>query len=199
MKLRDYRLIFVAVGLIGVLLISSSAIAEVIEVPGGELFSELYLLGSERRAENYPYDIAVGKSYSVYVGVGNHLESLAYYVLYVKFGNISDQMPNPTLGTPSSLPMLYEYRFSISDSMNWERLLSFSVSNVAISGNNSQISTLKINDDLFNVDKPALWNSNSTTFAYRLLFELWIYNVSTGSVEFNNRFVNLQLNLTQTP
>ena len=199
MKLRDYRLIFVAVGLIGVLLISSSAIAEVIEVPGGERFSELYLLGPERMAENYPYDIAVGKSYSVYVGVGNQLGSLAYYVLYVKFGNMSDLLPNPTLGTPSSLPPLYEYRFSIPDSNNWERLLHFSISNAAIQGNNSQINTLKINDVTFNVNKFAMWNSNSTTFAYQLFFELWIYNVQTGFVEFNNRFVTLQLNLARTP
>ena len=159
----------------------------------------LYLLGPERMAENYPYDIAVGKSYSVYVGVGNQLGSLAYYVLYVKFGNQSDLLPNPTLGTPSSLSPLYEYRFSIPDSMNWERLLSFSVFNAAIQGNDSQINTLKINDVTFNVNKFAMWNSNSTTFAYHLFFELWIFNVQTGSVEFNNRFVNLQLNLTRTP
>ena len=199
MKLRDYRLIFVAVGLIGILLISSPAIAEVIEVPGGEKFSELYLLGPEGMAENYPYDIAVGKSYSVYVDVENHLGSLAYYVLYVKFGNMSDLLPNPTLGTPSSLPPLYEYRFSIPDNMNWERLLHFSISNATIQRNNSQINTIQINDVTFNVNKPSMWNSNSTTFAYQLFFELWIYNVQTESVEFNNRLVNLQLNLTQTP
>ena len=191
-------MIFVAAGLIGVLLISSPAIAEVIRAPGGEQFSELYLLGPERMAENYPYNIAVGKSYSVYVGVGNHLGSLAHYALYVKFGNQTDQMPNPTLGTPSSLSPLYEYRFSISDSMNWERLLHFSISNAAIQGNNSQINTLQINNIAFNVNKPAIWDSNSTTFAYQLLFELWIFNVQTGSVEFNNRFVNLQMNLTRS-
>ena len=199
MKLREYRLVFVAVGLIGILLISSPAIAEVIKAPGGEHFSELYLLGPERMAENYPYDIAVGKSYSVYVGVGNHLGSLAHYALYVKLGNQTDQMPNATLGTPSPLPPLYEYRFSIPDTTSWERLLHFSISDAAIQGNNSQINTLQINDVPFNVNKPAMWNSNSTTFAYQLLVELWIYNVQTGSVEFNNRLVTLQLNLTRTP
>ena len=42
MKLGDYKLIFVAVGLIGFLLIASPAIAGVIRPPGGEQFSELY-------------------------------------------------------------------------------------------------------------------------------------------------------------
>jgi hypothetical protein len=116
----------------------------------------------------------------------------------VKFGNETDLLPNSTLGTPSSLQPLYEYRFSIQDSVNWESLLTFSVSNASISGNNSQINTLQINGVAFNVDKPSMWDSNSTIFNYQLLFELWIYNVQTGSIEFNNRFVKLQLNLTQT-
>ena len=199
MKLSDYRLIFVAVGLIGILLISSPALADAIRAPGREQFSELYLLGPERMGENYPYNVAVGQNYSVYVGVGNYLSHLARYVLYVKFGNQSDQMPNATLGTPSSLPPLYEYQFSIPEGMNWERPLNFSISNAAITENNSQINTLQINSVASNVDKPAMWNSNSTTFTYQLFFELWIYNMQTESIEFNNRFVNLQLNFTRTP
>ena len=114
----------------------------------------------------------------------------------MKLGNKTDPLPNNTLGTPSILQPLYEYRFSIQDSLNWESLLNFSVSNASISGNNSQINTLQINGVAFNVDKPAVWDSNSNTFRYQLLFELWIYNLHTESVEFNNRYVNLQLNLT---
>ena len=197
MKLGDYKLIFIAVGLIGVLLIATPALAEVIGVLGGEQFSELYLLDPDHMAENYPYNIEVGQDYSVNVGVGNNLGSLAYYVLYVKLANQTDQMPNDVLGTPSSLQPLYEYRFSIKDNMNWERLLTFSVSNAFISGNNSQIKILQINGDSFNVDKLAVWDSNSFSFKYRLLFELWLYNVHTGIAEFNNRHVNLQLNLIQ--
>lgn len=82
--------------------------------------------------------------------------------------------------------------------MNWESLLTFSVSSASISGNNSQINTLQINGVAFNVDKPAMWDSNSTTFGYHLLFELWIYNSSSSAISYNDRFVDLQLNLTRT-
>ena len=199
MKLGDYKLIFVAVGLIGVLLIASPAIAGAIRPPGGEQFSELYLLGPNQMAENYPSNIAVGQNYSVYVNVGNHVGSSAYYVLYVKLANATNQLPNNSLGTPSPLVPLYEYRFSITDGANWESLLRFSVPNAAISGNNSQINTLTINDATLSIDKSAVWDSNSTTFSYQLFFELWLYSEQTGSIEFNDRYVNLQLNLTRTP
>jgi uncharacterized membrane protein len=199
MKLGDYKLIFVAVGLIGALLIASPAIAGAIRLPEGEKFSEFYLLGPNQMAENYPYNIAIGENYFVYVSVGNHLGSSASYVLYVKLANSTDQLPNTTLGTPSPLPPLYEYRFSIPDNNTWQSLLRFSASKATIQGNNSQINTLKINDQTFNVEKSTTWNSNSTKFTYQLFFELWTYNIQTESVEFNNRYVNLQLNLTRTP
>jgi uncharacterized membrane protein len=198
MNLKDYRLVFVAVGLIGVLLISTPALASFIHPPAGEQFSELYLLGPNQKAANYPYNIGIGQNYTVYVGVGDQLGSSAYYTLYVKFGNKTDQMPDAALKTSSSLPPLYEYRFSIQNSVNWESLFTFSVSNASISGNNSQINNLQINGVAFNVDKPAIWNSNSTTFTYQLLFELWIYNDKSNSMEYNNRFVYLNLNLTSS-
>jgi hypothetical protein len=198
MKLESYKFIFVAVGLIGVLLIASPAIAGAIHLPGGDAFSELYLLGPGQMAENYPSNIAVGANYSVYVNVGNHLGSSVYYVVYVKLANATDQLPNTSLGTPSPLLPLYEYRFSLPDGASQQSLVSFSVSSGAIQGSNSQISTLQINSQAFNVEKSAVWNSNSSKFAYQLFFELWLYNETTGSLEFNDRYVSLQLNLTRT-
>ncbi len=199
MKLEGYKLIFVTVALVGVLLIATPALADAIHipsVPGGAKFSELFLLGSNQTAENYPYNIAIDQNYSVYVGVGNQLGYSAYYVLNVKLGNETDQMPNDTLATPSSLQPLYSYRFSIQNSMYWKNLLTFSFSNASISGNNSQLNSLLLNGVTFYVDKPALWDSNNTSFTYRLLFELWIYSTQSNQIEYNNRYVALQLNLT---
>jgi uncharacterized membrane protein len=196
MKLGDYRLIFIAVGLVGILFIASPAIAGFVPAPGDEAFSEIYLLGPEQMAQGYPSNLAVGQNYSVYVNVGNHLGTSAYYVLYIKLGNSTDQLPNSTLGTPSPLQPLYEYRLSIKENTVWQQVFSFEVTDATISSTTSQINTLQVNDVALNVDKSAVWDSNSTKSTYKLFFELWLFNDSTGSVEFNNRYVNLLLNLT---
>ena len=78
MKLEEYKLIIIAVGLIGVLIAASPLLAMIMHLPSGEKFSELYVLGPAHMAEDYPFSVAEGQSYSVYVGVGNHLGSSAY-------------------------------------------------------------------------------------------------------------------------
>jgi hypothetical protein len=199
MKLEGYKLVFVVVGLIGVLLIATPALAGVIHLPsfpGGEHFSELYLLGPDQMAKNYPFNIETGQNYSVYVGVANQMGSSVYYRVYVKFMNLTDKLPPAVTGMPSSLQPLYEYRFAVQDGESWESPLTFSVSNTSFSGNQSFIKTLTINNDLFDINKPSLWDSNTTKFSYKLLFELWIYDRQSDTISYNNRFVDLQLNLT---
>ena len=198
MKLEDYKLVFAAVSLIGILLIASPIIGSILPFPKGEQFSQLYLLGPGHMTEGYPSNIKAGQNYSVYVGVVNNLGSSAYYVLYVKFRNQTDSRPDIENGTPSSLQSLYEYRFSIKDGEKWEQLLTFSPLDASISGNQSVIRQLMINDVKFDVNKPSLWSSNSSVFFYQLVFELWLYDVNSGSVQYNNRFVDLQFNLTDS-
>lgn len=196
MKLDEYKLVFAAVSLIGVLLIASPVISSILPLPKGEQFSVIYLLGPGHMTENYPSNIKTGQPYSVYVGVINNLGSSAYYVLHVKFRNQTDSRPDMETGTPSSLQSLYDYRFSIKDGENWEQLLTFSALNASISGNQSVIRQLMINGVKFDVNKPSLWSSNSSVFFYQLVFELWLYDVDSGLIQYNNRFVDLQLNLS---
>jgi hypothetical protein len=198
MKLKDYQLIFVVVGLIGVLLIATPALVDAIRPPGAEQFSQLYLLGPDHMAENYPFNIQPGQNYSVYVGVANQMDSSVYYTVYVKFMNQTDQLPNGLTGMPSSVEPLYQYSFAVQNDQNWESPLKFSFSDTSISGNQSLVKTLTINNDVFEVNRPSLWDSNATTFSYTLLFELWIYNAQSSSFEYNNRYVDLLLNLTSS-
>jgi uncharacterized membrane protein len=196
MKLNDYKIIFAAAGLIGVLLIASPVLANLLSPHVEEHFSQLYLLGPEHQAKNYPFNVQAGQNYSVYLGVANHMGSSVYYTIYLKFRNQTDSLPNDHLAAPSSLTPLYEYKFAIPNGNTWENLLTFSVSDVSISGNQSLVSSLSLNGLSFNVNKPSVWNANATIFYYQLFFELWAYNSQSGSVEYNNRQVDLQLNMT---
>jgi uncharacterized membrane protein len=197
MKLNDYKLVFIAVGLIGVLLIATPAIAANIHLPGGQQFSELYLLGPNKMAENYPFNIEISQNYSVYIGVANQMGSPQNYVLYVKLLNQTDILPNNTAGTPSPIQPLYECRFSIANGQNWNSLLTFSVSSANVINNQSTIENLNISGLVFNAEKPSIWNSTASEVPYRLLFELWIFNPQSNSIQYNDRFVDLQLNYTQ--
>ncbi|MCW4000696.1 MAG: DUF1616 domain-containing protein [Candidatus Bathyarchaeota archaeon] len=184
-----------AVGLIGTLLIAALPVISVISFPNGESFSELYLLGPEQLAQNYPSNITIGQNYMIYANVVNHLKSAGYYVLYVKFQNGTALLPDIVNKTPSQVAPVLEYRFLIPDGGKWSSPFTFSVSNASIAGNQSIVNRLTINGLTFNVDVPSVWDTNSTSFPHRLIFELWLYNSSSGYVQYHNRYVDLKLNL----
>lgn len=198
MKLDDYKLIFLTVGLIGILLIASPVLADIISPQRGEPFSQLYLLGPEHRAENYPFNVKVGESYFVYLGVANHMESSVYYKVCLKFRNQTEPRPDNTLGIPSSLDSLYEYKFALADGQVLERMVPFSIDSASVSGNVCRVNSLNLNGRVFSVNKPSVWNANTTVFYYQLFFELWIYSSEVGEFTYHNRAVDLQLNVTST-
>ncbi|XES78276.1 MAG: DUF1616 domain-containing protein [Candidatus Bathyarchaeia archaeon] len=198
MRLIGYKIGLFSVGLIGILLLASPVLSNVIHLPPEEQFSELYLLGPNQKAQDYPYNIDSGQNYSIYIGVGNRLGSAAYYAVNLKLLNETDSLPNATVSSPSPLQSLYTYQFLLPKNQSVELPLAFSFSGVYERENQSSIRSMSINNNNIEVNKAAIWNSNSTAFTYRLLVELWAYNAKNGAVEYDNRYVYLQLNLTST-
>jgi hypothetical protein len=196
LNLEDYKAMFIVAGFIGILLCASPALSLVLHLPMGEKFSELWVLGPEHMAENYTSNIRAGESYLVYVDVGNHMRSSAYYVVYIKFRNQSEPLPNSTLGTPSSLEPLYEYRAFLQSDETWEAALNFSVLNVSFIENRTRVGILRINDVAFSVDKSTLWDADLMGYYYQLFIELWIYDSEANAVQFHNRSVGLWFNMT---
>jgi hypothetical protein len=196
MKLEDYKVVFAAVGLVGVLLFATPALGLVVHLPSGEKFSELWVLGSGQLAEDYPFNVRENESYLVYLGVNNSLSSSAYYEVIVKFRNESEPLPNETTGVPSSLPPLYEYRVFLQDGQSWEQPLNFSFSQVSAAQNQSVVGGLTVNGVTLSVDKHAVWDDEGSGYFYELFMELWIYNVASDAFQFHDRFVGLWLNMT---
>jgi len=201
MNVEEYRTLFIIGSLVLMLVAVAPTLSLFIGVPwNSERFSELWLLGPEHRAENYPFNIRGMKQYSIYVGVGNQLGDAraraAYYVVYVKFRNQTQQLPNFTTSEPSPLPPLYEFRFFLSDGEVWEAPLSFAVENVLFQQNFSLVQNVSINGIVFPVNCSSTWDSDRNGFYYQMFFELWLYNMTSSSFQYHNRFVGLWLNMT---
>jgi hypothetical protein len=196
MKLDDYKVVFAAVGIIGVLALASPALSLVLHLPGAEKFSELWVLGSEHMAEDYPFNVTDDVNYLIYVGVSDHLGSSAYYIMYMKFRNETEPLPNSTSGTPSPLPPLYEYRVFLKDNGSSEFPLTFSFSNVSFSENQSTVGSITINGIKSSVDESVSWDKANHGYYYELFTELWIYNSTSNGFNYHNRFVSLWLNMT---
>jgi hypothetical protein len=194
MKLNGYRLIFVVIGIVITVLVSSVLVSYNLHLPQGEKFSELYILGSNQ--SNYPFNVSAGQDYSIYPNVRNHLGTVTHYSVVVKLGSLSELLPEETSSTPNSLPVLYEYKFTLGDGQDWRGSLNFSFSNVIFESGFSQIGTIKINDVTTNIDKKAYWDSTYNGYYYQLVLELWLGDGANENFMFNNRFVTLTLNMT---
>lgn len=191
MSIGDLKLVYVASVVVLSLIIVAPTVTMVVTLPGGERFSELWLLGQNRMAEDYPFNVKANETYKVYLGLGNHLGGLEYYLVYVKFRNQTESLPDSMNGTS-------EYRVFLGDSEVWEKNITFSFDfeRVAFDGNVCKISNLVLDGLVLNVDKVAAWDSATNGFYCQLFFELWLYNAALSGFQYHNRFVGIWLNMT---
>jgi hypothetical protein len=196
MNFGDFKLFYwlscLALGLV----ILSPTLAMVVRLPDGERFSELWILGPEHMAEGYPFNVSESGVYKIHLGIGNHMGDLEHYLVYVKFRNQNESLPNSVNGTPSVLPPLFEYRVFLEDGGVWERQVLFSFGGVSHEGNLSKVLRLSLDGSAVNVDKVAAWDQTNKGFYYQLFFELWRYNATASAFQFHDRFVGLWLNVT---
>ena len=194
MNLDESRALFVVATLGLSLIVAAPALSVVVPFPrSGESFSELWLLGPGHMAEGYPFNVRVGEEYSVFVGVGNHMGCSEYYMVYVKFRNKTQPLPDVSGSKPSPLPPLYEFQFFVADGEAWESLLTFAFQNVSLQGDSLFVGSITINGVAFSVDCFSMWDPVNSGFFYQLFFELWLYDMASESFQFHNRFVAIWL------
>jgi hypothetical protein len=199
MSLHEYRVTFVVVTGVLALIVASPALSRLLVYPRTEFFTELWILGADHRAEDYPFNITRNHSYSVFLGVGNHLGYCGYYLVEVKFRNLTQSAADSFNRTPSSLPSLFNITAFVADESVWEQQLTFSFDydyyNETLSA--VEFSSLTLNDvELDMSDYTAAWNAEKNGFFGDLFFELWLFNDTVSSFEYHERFVNLRLNMT---
>ena len=194
---KEYRDLLLVTCSIALLLSALPAVSVLVTLPKvSEQFSELWLLGPNHMAEDYPFNVTVGQPYTVHLGIGNHMRSSTYYAVYIRFRNQTQPLPNATLSEPSPLPLLYETRAFVQDGQTWEKLITFSVLEVSQSETSSSVNRLVINDHAIWTNSSTIWDPERDGFYYQLFFELWIYDTVTRNLGFHNRFVGIWLNMT---
>lgn len=198
MNLEDYRTVFASVSLVLILVAAFPGLNVAISFPRSvERFSELWILGPERMAEGYPFNVTAGERQGpVHIGVRNHMGASQYYLVYAKFRNQTQPLPDVLASEPSPLSPLYEFRFLLADGETWETPMSFVVNDVVFKGNISFVGLISINDHVFPTNLSSDWNSEQDGFYYQLFFELWLYGENLQGFRFHNRFVGIWLNVT---
>jgi hypothetical protein len=192
------RLIYVAICGVLIFIILSPTLVLFVDVPQGEKFSELYVLGQDRTFESIPSDISIGTEYKVIVGIGNHMRDVEYYSVRFKLRNQTDVSNDVQSGGPSSVDAVEDYRFFLANGGVREADFVFAFEDVSISGNVGRVSVLSINSRLFNVNKIANEGNEDKGFLYQMLFELWIFNTTTLNFQFHDRSSWFWVNVTSS-
>jgi len=197
MKFQDYRTAFQVSSLALVLLAASPALSLIVSFPNmGESFSEFWLLGPNHMAENFPFNVQAGEEISLFLGVGNHLGNSAYYLVYAKFRNQNQPLPNGNSSEPSSLHSIHEFQFLLANGDVWETPVPFEILDASVEGDSMVVKSVSVNDRAFQVDCSSTWDSENKGFYFQLFFELWVYNSERSSFQFHDRFVGIWLNMT---
>ena len=203
MDLKEYKvLLFIGTAILA-LLVASPALQRLLVYPQTEFFTEMWLLGPEHKAENYPSNITRDSKYNIYLGLGNQLGKCAYYSIQVKFRNQTQPAADSFNRTYSSLQPLYSITSVVADKGTWEAPLSFSFD---YSYNedplNATLSKVDVNSIIFNgvnLDLEGFsvtWDSERSGFFGNLFFELWIYNDDAGGFQYHERYSSLWFNMT---
>jgi uncharacterized membrane protein len=198
MDIRKYTVPFFVVVAVVSLLVASPALSRVLVFPRTEFFTELYVLGSNGMAENYPFNVSSGQSYTITLGIGNQLGYCGYYVVEVKFLNESEVAPNSFSFTSSPVPSLFNVTAFVADQATWEMPLTFSL-DYALNETLLRVDfhSMVLNGVMLNLSGlSASWNATRSMFPGNLVFELWLFNSTDSSFQYNQRFVNLWLNMT---
>ena len=198
MDLQQYKAVFLAVTAVLALAVASPALQRVLVYPQTEFFTELWLLGPERMAEDYPYNITRGETYGAFLDIVNHLGEAAYYSVQVKFRNQFQSAPDSFNRTPSSLPPLYIVNAFLADSASWELPITFSFDysyNSAVS--RIDFSRLRFNDASLSLNGYSTsWDSDRNVYFGNLIFEIWLYNSTISDFQYHERYVDLKFSFT---
>jgi uncharacterized membrane protein len=126
--LIDDEVKMVALGLIGVMVIAT-VYPILASNRAIEPFSELGILGQNGRMGDYPSTVTVGRSFNLFLHVGNHEGRAEYYRVLAKVG---DQGSNVTNTTPLNVLPFASWDMVLLNNQNRTLPITLSLSNAGV-------------------------------------------------------------------
>jgi hypothetical protein len=182
MSLDDWHLVFVSV-VFSLVLIASAPVAMTYFPRKIQPFSTIAVLGEEGKIGQYfPEDnpaIEIGDRINWTLYLYNHMGKTQYFVVKIKLLNSTMQAPNSTLRVPSPAPVVFEvHRFLLHDETSL-CIFDWSLLNITKIRSSTRVDSMIINDKIIHTNVQAVNGNN-----FRLVLELWVYDVSTEKVDF---------------
>ncbi len=200
MKIQRYKLVILSIFLASALIVASPALQQLTLFPQTQYLTELSLLGKNHEAV-YPSNITEGENYRLYLDVTNHLGSCAYYVVEMKFRNLTQSGPDSFNHTHSDLPSLGSLTVFAADEAQVELPIDVSFQYNVNERNSSilDMQAISLNGAVLDVNATSIAKDPITRGFYgNLFFELWLYNDTANAFTYNERYVSLWLKFNTT-
>jgi hypothetical protein len=196
LNLGEYKVIF-AIITAGLLLLSiTPALSVYVSIPDNtNRFSQLWVLGPTHHMDLYPLLVNTSDQYQLFLGVSDQIHTSGYYMVNVKFRNETQSAPTTSNSTPSAMPTLYPYRVFLTNGGYWETNFTFSIANTTIVGEFMTVGDITINGVDFPVNSVVAWDSQNAGFYYQIFFELWQFNPTTNTFQYDNQSVWLWIKI----
>jgi hypothetical protein len=149
-----------------------------------EQFFQFYALGANRMAADYypnnNSNIRPNQPVKWYVGVTDLMGNVQLVSIRVRLGNEIISAPDDVQGVPSPAPLVTEFTRVIQENETWELPFVWQIMNSSTTEGSARILELQINNQTV-----AMQNSTAPDgYNFRLIFELWTWNLDSGGFEF---------------
>ncbi|HSV48790.1 MAG TPA: DUF1616 domain-containing protein [Candidatus Acidoferrales bacterium] len=194
--LQQYKVFILVVTAALALLIASPSIQQLLVYPQTDSLTEFYLFGSNHNAA-YPSNVTADQNNRMYLEVANHLGSCAYYQVEIKFRNQTQSGPNSFNHTHSDLPSLATLTVLVAENATEEIPLDISFQYNLRNATRMRMENITVNGYSLDASSTTIaYDTNKYGFYGNLIFELWIYNSTTNSFQYHERYLSLWLEMT---
>jgi len=195
MGLQQYKTLILVIAVVAALFVASPAIEQIVIFPQTDSLTELSIMGPYHNA-TYPYNIVSNQKTTLYLDVKNHVGSTALYLIDVKFRNQTQSAPDSFNHTSSDQPALGQISFCVANNGTIELPIDISFQyNVEANNETLSMQNIIVNGAPLSTDTTIAWNPDNQGFYGNLFFELYIFNDTTNTFQYNERFVSLWLKM----